>query len=653
MLSRKLITAIYLALTIFSIEAAQQRIVGSPDARFVINSDANSFEYILEANGKTVLKGQLGLAVPSVAGRATETCESGESDACFEYGDYARLYLTAPKGESNCATVEWYSNFGRRLEDCFDLLSGVHWYGGGETKVQTWPIETEKRDEAPFVAGDFLQPNVQFGGLLDTYWISTSGVAIHVQEDSPLFTSWNTTHPNQFCFVAQDRAPYVERDAVRLKYDICVPKAGETFKDVHLRSLKKYYTLPTEIPDETMIVYPFWSTWAEYKADINQTLVVQMAKRLIEEGYTTNSHIQIDDNWETCYGEAEFNSNKFPDLPGMMRELGELGINRTTVWVHPFINFNCPSFQTAFDKEYFVKDVRNKQTITWWWEGQNSGLIDFTNPEAVNWYRARLQKLQTDTGITSFKFDAGESTWLPPSVKPANGDVNLLPNLMSTKYVESVAAFGGMIETRTGHRNQNLAIFLRMLDKDSRWGYDNGLKSMIPSLLLFSILGYSFVLPDMIGGNAYGSESPSNEMYIRWAQVNVFMPSWQFSVLPWDRDPTGLRDRAVKEAVELRISYASKFLEAARQTVEDGSPMNRPMWWVDPEDPETYTIDDQFMLGDDILAAPVTTEGALSRDIYLPKGTWLLPSNNLTFTGPQWLRSWPAPVDYLPFFVRQ
>lgn len=75
-----------------------------------------------------------------------------------------------------------------------------------------------------------------------------------------------------------------------------------------------------------------------------------------------------------------------------------------------------------------------------------------------------------------------------------------------------------------------------MWDKDSRWGYDNGLKSMIPSLLQFSIAGYPFVLPDMIGGNAYAGEIPSKELYIRWMQANIFMPAVQFSLVPWKFD---------------------------------------------------------------------------------------------------------------------
>lgn len=80
---------------------------------------------------------------------------------------------------------------------------------------------------------------------------------------------------------------------------------------------------------------------------------------------------------------------------------------------------------------------------------------------------------------------------------------------------------------------QELPIFFRMNDKGSRWGHQAGLKSMIPTALQFGIIGYPFVLPDMIGGNAYG-DWPSKELYIRWLQVNVFMPAVQFSIVPWD-----------------------------------------------------------------------------------------------------------------------
>lgn len=103
----------------------------------------------------------------------------------------------------------------------------------------------------------------------------------------------------------------------RLKYDICVGSSGETFKDVHLRALGKYYDRPSSTPDERMLVQPLWSTWAEYKTRVSQSIVSDLAHKLIEEGFGNSSHIELDDLWETCYGDMEFNS-KFLDPAGFI-----------------------------------------------------------------------------------------------------------------------------------------------------------------------------------------------------------------------------------------------------------------------------------------------------------------------------------------------
>lgn len=99
-----------------------------------------------------------------------------------------------------------------------------------------------------------------------------------------------------------------------------------------------------------------------------------------------------------------------------------------------------------------------------------------------------------------------------------------------------------MTEARVGWKTQNLPIFIRMIDKDSKWTRNNGLPTLITTLLQMNLNGYVFVLPDMIGGNGYvgnsfeETELPSQELFIRWLQANVFMPSLQFSFVPWQYD---------------------------------------------------------------------------------------------------------------------
>ena len=108
----------------------------------------------------------------------------------------------------------------------------------------------------------------------------------------------------------------------------------------------------------------------------------------------------------------------------------------------------------------------------------------------LSYLQNRLTKLKQETGLDSFKFDAGEVNWMPSSYQLDSGlDKSLWPAVFTTKYAEAVSSFGGMIETRVGRNGQHLPIFVRMLDKDSKWGYDNGLKTMVTTLLQMTFAG--------------------------------------------------------------------------------------------------------------------------------------------------------------------
>lgn len=172
--------------------------------------------------------------------------------------------------------------------------------------------------------------------------------------------------------------------------------------------------------------------------------------------------------------------------------------------------------------------------------GFDAATIDFTNPNAVAWWVERLNRLKT-LGIDSFKFDAGEVSWLPQVANLNSNLFELQPGIFTNKYVNELAKhFDDSIEVRVGWRSQDLPVFVRMIDKDTKWTWNNGLPTLITTLLQMNLNGYVHVLPDMIGGNGYldgslnGTELPSKEMFVRWLQANVFMPSLQYSFVPWD-----------------------------------------------------------------------------------------------------------------------
>ncbi|EFN61368.1 Uncharacterized family 31 glucosidase KIAA1161 [Camponotus floridanus] len=372
--------------------------------------------------------------------------------------------------------------------------------------------------------------------LSERYWLSSKGVSIYVNETNPLFLDQNNYRDNYLCLIAKNKAPYRHRDSVQLNYELGVFLDPKT---AHQYMVKTHLGKPTGRPDKRMIQHPIWSTWARYKANVTDKIVETYADEIIANKFN-NSQIEIDDKWETCYGSAVFDPIKFPNVTALVQRLKQKGF-RVTLWIHPFINRGCePAYSFALRNNYFAKNLDGRVEMSWW-QGAEAATIDFTNPKAVKWWVDRLKFLQK-LGIDSFKFDAGEVSWLP-QVANFSGSLDMQPGIFTKAYVQTLATnFNDYIEIRVGWRSQELPIFVRMIDKDSRWTWNNGLPTLITTLLQMNLNGYVYVLPDMIGGNGYldgslnGTEYPPKELFIRWLQANVFMPSLQYSFVPWDYD---------------------------------------------------------------------------------------------------------------------
>jgi myogenesis-regulating glycosidase len=147
-------------------------------------------------------------------------------------------------------------------------------------------------------------------------------------------------------------------------------------------------------------------------------------------------------------------------------------------------------------------------------------------------------------------------------------------------------------------------------------------------LIQMNMVGYPLVLPDMIGGNGYNNIRPSKEIFLRWLQANVFMPSLQFSFVPWDYDAEVnyycyytysyvnytcvCMFQAIsisRKFVNLHETYTPYIMERFKLAVASGEPVNPPIWWIAPQDKIAQTVSDEFMLGDKILVAPVIEQG--------------------------------------------
>lgn len=482
-----------------------------------------------------------------------------------------------------------------RPSDCFPLGYG-HWYGGAEVLEQRWPMNAQRSQMQPYLTGDYLASHWRsrpeygrYGSIVEPYWISSSGVGIYVSGDVTLHSSFNADGDDRLC-LKSDRRGYVnaensDDDLYRewLNYTVC---RGENLLQVHRHMLRTHFARPRQVPDERTVRSPIWSTWARYKVHVNQTSVLEYATEIDRYGFP-NSQIEIDDMYSTQYGDFDFDRAKFPDARAMTARLRELGF-RVTVWVTPFANTGSRAFAEGVEKSYWAKTrpPYSVSSLTRWWQGpKGAAVLDVTNAEAVRWYVRRLKAFQSEYGIDSFKFDAGELDFLPRDMYVPPDIVNT--NRLTDMYVRVTEQFGGMVEVRSGFRSQDVPVFFRMLDKDSVWGYDNGLRSMIPTALFMGVVGYPFVLPDMIGGNGYGDEDPlrettipDRELFVRWLEVSAFMPAMQFSIAPWQYD-----EEVVKIALKFvkihETLVAPEVIRAGKIALKTGEPILRPLWWID------------------------------------------------------------------------
>ncbi|KAK3583844.1 hypothetical protein CHS0354_022889 [Potamilus streckersoni] len=624
------------------------------NARLYYSPDNNRSLIFMVTSGKGELSGNLWAVGGS--GTPIRCVKKTLYEECLEWEKDRRLritYIEHVQPKLNCYEIEWSTLQCQTqvLMDCYDL-GGAHWYGGYEDRFQPWPLDGTSRPASAYVTMDSYIN--QIGGVQERYFFNSNGTGFFIPDEIPLYVSINESQDGRFCLMAKHEiSPYHNVDGLlpNLRYNVC---SGLNVLDIHRKMSALFISKPSDIPDKRLFRYPIWSTWAQYHKDINQSIVNTFA-HAIQRNNFSHSQLEIDDDWTPKYGDMVFNESKFPNASEMIKSLSKLGF-RTTIWVHPFFNIDSKAFVEASNQSFLIRQYGSElPALVSWWDtslarGEMAGILDTTNPMAVQWFLSKLRYLRKEYNISSFKFDAGEVRWLPKIYNALATPLN--PNIYTQQWARLAYESDKDVrhqEVRVGYRTQDIPIFVRMLDKESNWDNNNGLKTLIPTALTFGVLGYPFILPDMIGGNAYDGY-PDPELFIRWLQATVFMPSLQFSIVPWQFNETILK--ISQKFVKLHEQYADDIINLARECVITGAPIVRPLWWVDPDDEVALTCDSEFLVGDHILVAPVLDKNARSRDIYLPTGWWRDEIRGVNLTGKQWIRGFKAELNELPYFIK-
>jgi alpha-glucosidase (family GH31 glycosyl hydrolase) len=420
-----------------------------------------------------------------------------------------------------------------------------------------------------------------------------------------------------------------------------IRRAGSTLREAYLAASNDFFPTAGSLPHEALFLQPQYNTWIELLYDQNQEDVLKYAHAIIDNGMPPGV-MMIDDNWQRAYGDWEFRAERFPDPKAMVDELHAMGF-KVMMWVCPFISPDTEVYRYLRDRGLLLMDRSGDPKIVPWWNGQ-SALLDLTVPEAGEWFRGRLDHLMETYGVDGFKLDAGDPEYYVDVI--ASKDI--APNDHAELFAE-IGLHYTLNEYRATWKMGGQPLAQRLRDKGHSW---EDLHTLIPHMLTSGLSGYAFTCPDMIGGGLMGSfinlEKVDQELMVRSAQTHAFMPMMQFSVAPW-RVLNEEHFEATKQAIEKRARFVDRIMELAHEAARTGEPIVRYMEYEYPGHGYA-TVTDQFLLGSDILVAPVLQPGAVTREVIIPPGEWR-GDDGRTHTGPGTI-SRPVTLNDIPHYVR-
>lgn len=418
-------------------------------------------------------------------------------------------------------------------------------------------------------------------------------------------------------------------------------KAGNTLKEAYKFADENYFSCSGKLPDKDLFLKPQYNTWIELMYNQNQKDILNYANGIIKNNFPPGVFM-IDDNWQEDYGKWNFHPGRFPDPQKMIKELHDKGF-KVMLWICPFISPDNDVFRELETKSMLLKDETGMPKMIKWWNGF-SGVLDFTNPDAVTWFKSQLNFLMNKFNVDGFKFDAGD----PRFYVDAKGYINISPN-EHTKLFAKIGLDYPLNEYRANWKMAGQPLANRLRDKNHSW---NDLKMLIPNMITAGLMGYSYSCPDMIGGGNSDSfldgAKIDQELIVRSAQCHALMPMMQFSVAPW-RILDSIQLEAVKKAVRIRENHIDYLMKVVNESKEFCLPILCSMEYLFPNS-GYEKINNQFMIGEDLLVAPILEKRCIVQKILIPIGNWKGYDGKI-YQGP---KSYELSVELsdLPFFER-
>src|SRR5690554_3985892 len=341
----------------------------------------------------------------------------------------------------------------------------------------------------------------------------------------------------------------------------------------------------------------------------------------------------------------------FPDPEGMLTRLREEQDVRVSIWINPYIAQRGRMFAEGMENGYLVKRADGS---VWQWDMWQAGmgLVDFTNPAARTWFQERLREVIRQ-GVHALKTDFGER--IPTDVVWHDGTApETMHNLYTQLFNEAVW------EVLKEERGEGEAVlFARSATTGGQtmpvhWGGDNSSTyvSMAETLrggLSLASSGFGYWSHDI--GGFEGTPDPG--VFKRWVAFGLLSSHSRLHGSTSYRVPWAFDDEAVdvtRQFAQLKNTLMPYLYTAGADAAVNGVSVARPMFFEFADDPAVAYLDRQYMLGPDLLVAPVMSADGVV-DFYLPAGTWTSLLTGERVAGGRWVRETHG-YDSLPLYVR-
>ncbi len=626
------------------------------------------------------------LDVEEVTVDTTDPWYKGEEWAKY-HSEGKKYIVTNGNIKAVINTEGWISYYDKQD----NLLTCEYWRNRNRINRYAVPLRVDARELKPYPGTEDYELYARFEAFPDEKifgmgqyqdgLLNKKGAILELahrnsQASVPFFVSsrgygflWNNPAIGTAVF-GTNKTEWYAKSTKKLDYFI-------TTGDTPLKIEEKYTLATGRTPMMPEFGLGYWQCKLRYR---NQEEILNVAREHKRRGLPMDAIVVDFFHW-TMQGDFKFEPRDWPDPEGMVKELKNMGIE-TVVSVWPTIDERSENYGPMAENGYLV-DADRGCGYHMSWMG-NTVFYDATNPGAQEYVWEKCKENYYDKGIRVFWLDEAEPEYGPydfDNYRYYAGSALSCSNIYPAGYAK------GFYDGLKKAGETDIMSLVRCAWAGAQkygvltWSGDiyssfRSMREQLTAGLDMSVAGIPWWTSD-IGGFLGGdiSDDHFKELLVRWFEWGAFCPVFRMhgERSPWyERDQefidnvrqlTSGQDNEVWSFGEDNYEILKKYLfireklrpyirECMERAHTKGEPVMRPLFFDFCTDLKSWDIDDEYMFGPDILVAPVLSEGAESRKVYLPGGVkWRESSTGRVYDGGQTVSA-NAPIDIIPVFIR-